>query len=92
MVLHGGLCGRVERCQVIWGYSSVGRALDAAMIQVAKNSPVIVSNVSAQEISRTQDTNAGEVIRRVPVAWVMADLFLIPAFLWLYKHLKKEVL
>ena len=25
-----------------------------------------------------------------PVAWVMADLFLIPAFLWLYKHLKKE--
>ena len=27
-----------------------------------------------------------------PVAWVMADLFLIPAFLWLYKHLKKEVL
>lgn len=25
-----------------------------------------------------------------PVAWVMADLFLIPAFLWLYKHLKKD--
>ena len=25
-----------------------------------------------------------------PVAWVLADLFLIPAFLWLYKHLKKE--
>ena len=25
-----------------------------------------------------------------PVAWVMADLFLIPAVLWLYKHLKKE--
>ena len=38
------------------------RNTDAAMIQVAKNSPVIVSNVSAQEISRTQDTNAGEVI------------------------------
>ena len=35
------------------------RNTDAAMIQVAKNSPVIVSNVSAQEISRTQDTNAG---------------------------------
>ena len=42
------------------------RNTDAAMIQVAKSSPVIVSNVSAQEISRTQDTNAGEVIRRVP--------------------------
>ena len=25
-----------------------------------------------------------------PVAWVLADLFLIPAFLWLNKHLKKE--
>ena len=25
-----------------------------------------------------------------PVAWVLADFFLIPAFLWLYKHLKKE--
>ena len=25
-----------------------------------------------------------------PVAWIMADFFLIPAFLWLYKHLKKE--
>lgn len=25
-----------------------------------------------------------------PVAWIMADLFLIPTFLWLYKHLKKE--
>lgn len=26
-----------------------------------------------------------------PVAWVMADLFLIPAFLWLYGHLKRKV-
>ncbi len=26
-----------------------------------------------------------------PVAWVMADLFLIPAFLWLYGHLKGKV-
>lgn len=38
----------------------------SAMMQIARNSPVIVSNVSAQEISRTQDSNAGEVIRRVP--------------------------
>ena len=28
MVLHGGLCGRVERCQVMWLDSSVGRAED----------------------------------------------------------------
>ena len=49
------------------------RYTDAAMIQVAKNSPVIVSNVSAQEISRTQDTNAGEVIRRVPGVSLIDD-------------------
>ncbi len=25
-----------------------------------------------------------------PAAWIMADLFLIPAFLWLYHHLKRK--
>ena len=53
------------------------RNTDAAMIQVAKNSPVIVSNVSAQEISRTQDTNAGEVIRRVPGVSLIDDKFVM---------------
>ena len=50
---------------------------DAAMIQVAKSSPVIVSNVSAQEISRTQDTNAGEVIRRVSGVSLIDDKFVM---------------
>lgn len=53
------------------------RNTDAAMIQVAKKSPVIVSNVSAQEISRTQDTNAGEVIRRVPGVSLIDDKFVM---------------
>ena len=53
------------------------RNTDAAMIQVAKNSPVIVSNVSAQEISKTQDTNAGEVIRRVPGVSLIDDKFVM---------------
>ena len=53
------------------------RSTDAAMIQVTKNSPVIVSNVSAQEISRTQDTNAGEVIRRVPGVSLIDDKFVM---------------
>lgn len=53
------------------------RNTDAAMIHVAKNSPVIVSNVSAQEISRTQDTNAGEVIRRVPGVSLIDDKFVM---------------
>lgn len=39
---------------------------ETAMIQQARASSVIVSNVSAQEIKRSQDSNAGEVIRRVP--------------------------
>ena len=26
-----------------------------------------------------------------PVAWVMADMFLLPAFWWLFKHLKKTI-
>lgn len=53
------------------------RNTDAAMIQVSKSSPVIVSNVSAQEISRTQDTNAGEVIRRVPGVSLIDDKFVM---------------
>ena len=36
------------------------------MIDAARTSSVIVSNVSAQEIKRSQDSNAGEVIRRIP--------------------------
>lgn len=27
-----------------------------------------------------------------PVAWVMADIFLLPAFWWLFKHLKKRII
>ena len=53
------------------------RSTDAAMVQAAKSSPVIVSNVSAQEISRTQDTNAGEVIRRVPGVSLIDDKFVM---------------
>ena len=49
----------------------------AAMIQVTKNSPVIVSSVSAQEISLTQDSNAGEVIHRVPGVSLIDDKFVM---------------
>lgn len=50
---------------------------ETAMVQLAKNSAVIVSNVSAQEISRTQDTNAGEVVRRVPGVSLIDDKFVM---------------
>lgn len=50
---------------------------EAAMVQIAKNSPVIVNNVSAQEIRKTQDSNAGEVIRRVPGVSLIDDKFVM---------------
>ncbi len=53
------------------------RNTEAAMIEVAKNSSVIVSNISAQEIQRTQDANAGEVIRRVPGVSLIDDKFVM---------------
>ena len=51
------------------------RNTDAAMIEAAKVSSVIVSNISAQEIKRTQDNNASEVIRRVPGVSLIDDKF-----------------
>ena len=53
------------------------RNTEAAMVRAAKNSPVITSSVSAQEISRTQDNNAGEVIRRVPGVSLIEDKFVM---------------
>ena len=53
------------------------RNTEAAMIEIAKSSPVIVSNISAQEIKRTQDTNASEVIRRVPGVSIIEEKFVM---------------
>src|SRR3712207_2349161 len=50
---------------------------DQAMIKLAKQSLFVMSNVSAQEISKTQDTNAGEVIRRVPGVSLIEDKFVM---------------
>ncbi len=50
---------------------------EAAMLQQVKSSSVIVSNISAQEIQRTQDSNAGEVIRRVPGVSLIDDKFVM---------------
>ncbi len=53
------------------------RATEAAMIMEAKKSEMIVSNISAQEIKRTQDNNASEVIRRVPGVSLIDDKFVM---------------
>lgn len=50
---------------------------DAAMIQETKRSPIVMNNVSAQEIKRNQDSNAGEVIRRVPGVSLIDDKFVM---------------
>lgn len=50
---------------------------EAATIQEAKRSANVVNNVSAQEIKRTQDSNAGEVIRRIPGVSLIDDKFVM---------------
>lgn len=49
----------------------------ASVVQMAKNSPFMMSNISAQEITKTQDSNAGEVIRRVPGISLIEDKFVM---------------
>ncbi len=53
------------------------RNTEASLMRVAMESPVIISNVSAQEISRTQDANAGEVIRRIPGVSLIDEKFVM---------------
>lgn len=48
-----------------------------AMIEELQRSNFIVSNISAQEIQRSQDSNAGEVIRRVPGVSLIDDKFVM---------------
>lgn len=53
------------------------RNTETAMIEAARLSDQVVSNISAQEIHRTQDSNAGEVIRRVPGVSIIEDKFVM---------------
>ena len=50
---------------------------EAAAVQEVKRSANVVNNVSAQEIKRTQDSNAGEVIRRIPGVSLIDDKFVM---------------
>ncbi len=53
------------------------RNTDMAMLTAQKNSLLVQSGVSAQQISRTQDRNASEVIRRVPGISIIEDKFVL---------------
>ena len=53
------------------------RNTQASLMRITRETPLIISNVSAQEIGRTQDSNAGEVIRRVPGISLIDDKFVM---------------
>jgi len=53
------------------------KSTDIAVIQMTKNAAVTVSSVSAQEIQRTQDSNAGEVIKRIPGVSIIDEKFVM---------------
>jgi outer membrane receptor for ferrienterochelin and colicin len=49
----------------------------AGMVQQTRKSAVVENNVSAEEISKTQDANAGEVIRRIPGVSLIDNKFVM---------------
>lgn len=53
------------------------RNSEMAMMEMARVSNQVVNNISAQEIRRTQDNNASEVIRRVPGVSLIEDKFVM---------------
>ena len=50
---------------------------EVSVMNSIKNSPVVVSGVSAQLISRTQDKDASEVVRRLPGVSIVDDRFIV---------------
>lgn len=53
------------------------RNTEAAQVQEQKRSLVVQTGVSAQQIARTQDKDASEVIRRVPGVSIIDDKFVM---------------
>ena len=50
---------------------------EVSMISAIKNSSVTVSGVSRQQISKSQDKNASEVLRRIPGVTIVDDRFVV---------------
>lgn len=50
---------------------------EVSVMNSIKSSPVVVSGISAQLISRTQDKDASEVVRRLPGVSVVDDRFIV---------------
>lgn len=50
---------------------------EVSVMNSIKSSPVVVSGISAQLISRTQDKDASEVVRRLPGVSIVDDRFIV---------------
>ncbi|MRR21781.1 TonB-dependent receptor, partial [bacterium] len=50
---------------------------EVSVMSSIKSSPVVVSGISAQLISRTQDKDASEVVRRLPGVSIVDDKFIV---------------
>ncbi len=50
---------------------------EAQLLNAMKSSTVVMSGVSSQQITKTQDRNASEVIRRIPGISIIDDKFVI---------------
>ena len=55
----------------------VKRNTEGSIVGLQRNSLVVMAGVSAQQISRTQDRNASEVIRRIPGISIIDDKFVM---------------
>lgn len=64
--LPGGMMKEEQNLSEVTVTAVVRKNTEAAAIQLARKSNVIETNISAQEILKTQDSNVGEVLRRVP--------------------------
>ncbi len=50
---------------------------DVALINTIKKAEVVVSGISAQQISRSQDKDASEVVRRIPGVTIIGNRFIL---------------
>ena len=53
------------------------KSTEAALLTLTKNSLLVQSGISAQQIKRTQDRDASEVIRRIPGISIIDDKFVM---------------
>jgi hypothetical protein len=50
---------------------------ETSLIQSIRNSQVVTSGISAQQITRSQDSDAAQVVRRIPGITIVEDRFIV---------------